>query len=239
MKVFRNYKISLPRGRESWDWRPGQSWDWFDISANPADTPHMELQSYVINPWERQANESDQDWMWFQAYRDSAYPNGYEGAFEARTFKLLAARFGTSEATLKGRANSYSWNMRAGAWDRELERRRVSSGMHRVDAVNYAHQRLLDKTRDLLEKTIDHHQTLADTGQLPSIREGIALAELQLKYDRLTTGQSTENVSVRSQHNIDVDRLDPDEIKEWKRLVAKATVPAVDTTPPRAVALGG
>lgn len=198
----------------------------------------MELQSYAINPWERQANEEDQDWMWFQAYRDSGYPNGYEAAFEARTFKLLAARFGTTEATLKGRASSYSWNARAGAWDRELERRRVASGMHRVDAVNYAHQRLLDKTRDLLEMTIDHHRTLADAGQIPTIREGIALAELQFKYDRLTTGQSTENVSIRSQHNLDIDRLDPDEMREFQRLVAKCSVSAVDNPKPVAVSLG-
>lgn len=196
----------------------------------------MELQSYVIHPWERQANEADQDWQWFQAYRDSAYPNGYEGAFEVRSLKMLAVRFGVSEATLKGRLGTFSWAVRAGAWDREIERRKAASGMHRIDAVNYSHQRLLDKTRELLEKTIDHHSALADLGDMPTIREGIALAELQFKYDRLTTGQSTENVSVRAQHNLDLDALEPEEMKEFQRMVAKMSRPPVDTHKPLAVA---
>lgn len=199
----------------------------------------MELQSYVIHPWERQANEADQDWQWFQAYRDSAYPNGYEGAFEARTLRLLAVQFGVSEATLKGRSSTYCWNERAGAWDRELDRRRMASGAHRVDAVNYAHQRILDKHRDLIEMGIDHYKAQAEAGDMPSRRELIAWSEFVFKYDRLTTGQSTENVSVRAQHNLDLDALEPEEMKEFQRLVAKMSRPPVDTRKPVAVALNG
>ena len=188
------------------------------------------MTSTAIQPWERQHLEDEKSWEGFRIYRDSGYPDGYDGAFRARTVRYVATCMGVSIAAVGALCARFSWPERAGAFDRELERRRYESSLDQRARIRLAHERILEKTRGLVEVQLDLllGKTQAGVEVTPSELRG--LLELQMKYDLLLTGQATENhahahVHV-SDHGLDLTRLTPDEFTEFRRLVEKVQTAA-------------
>lgn len=172
-------------------------------------------------PWERQARESEIEWAQFRAYRDLGYPNGPGEDFRARDLKQLSAVSGVRLGELKAAHSTYAWEERCGAYDREIERRKFEASMTSVQRVEYAHQRMRDKSRLILEVALDEIRAKQEAGEHLSARETIALKDSVTKDDRLWTGQSTENISIK--HGVNLDALTPEELEQFAALANKAS----------------
>ncbi len=161
--------------------------------------------SYGRQVWERNGGENDQDWQAFQAYRESGYPNGYDQKFRPRKLPELAATLGRSVGSLKAAASTHTWHERAGAFDAFLDRRRLEQGMTYHARTQYAQARALDKMHVIWEAGLDAYQAKIDSGEGLNPREQVAFGDMIIKNQRLISGQSTENVSVK--HTVDLNLL--------------------------------
>ena len=182
--------------------------------------PHVSA-SYGIQPWERGARESETEWAAFRLYRDSGYPNGPGETFIARDLKRLSLVTGVRLGELKAHHATYSWEERCGAYDREIERRKFEQVMTSAQRADYTWQRIRDKQRLILETAVDELRAKQEAGEHLSARETAQLAEYLSKTDRLWTGQSTENVSVK--HGFDLEKATPEELEVLASFQAELT----------------
>ena len=163
------------------------------------------LPSYMLHPWDRRPDEPDEPWGAFIRFRDWAYPEGYDGRYRDRRLSEVAIALQTPSTRLRGWCSSYDWHARAGAFDRELDRRRVEVGLNDLQRVQATHGRILAKASGLVEHALDDLRARVEAGETLSPGDWTRMCDMVLKAERLHTGQSTENVSV--QHRIDLSKL--------------------------------
>lgn len=172
------------------------------------------------NPWERQVKEGEREYAAFLAYRNMSYRDGLDGAYTPRKLSGVALVLGHSTATLQGWAASFCWEERVGAFDRELDRRKVEGAMSQAQRVEFAHARIRDKLRGAYEGWVEDVIARHDRGEIVSDRIGLAIGEHLAKYDRLGNGLSTENISIH--HGVDLDSFTPEELETFAALANKA-----------------
>lgn len=111
--------------------------------------------SSLLRPWERLPRETDQDWAYFRLFLDSAYPQGPNGEYVPRNATDLARTIGVARETLAQRSCAFHWVQRAGAWDREVERRRKDTDLSEVQRSRAKWLRIAEKARNLGESELD------------------------------------------------------------------------------------
>lgn len=173
-------------------------------------------------PWERMAREGDSAWALFQAYRDLGWPNGLGGGFKVRTVRALAEMAGMNEDHIGQVSRSFHWAQRAGAWDREVCRRRDEAGLSEVQRIRARQVTRLAKLHTLMDLELDKMLARASDPDLPqlSASDMAKMAEFVTKYERLLAGESTENVAHAGVW--DLERLSIEELAELDRLRRKA-----------------
>jgi len=167
-------------------------------------------------PWERNTSESDLDWQAFQAYREVGYPNGYDQKFHPRDLKGVAIALGRPYTAIKAAAATHAWHDRSGAFDAFLDRRRTEQGLSYHARTQYAQARALDKMFAAWEACLDQFQAKVDCGDGLTAREIAQWGDIIIKNQRLISGQSTENVSVK--HSMDLMRFTDVQARIFERL---------------------
>jgi hypothetical protein len=112
--------------------------------------------------WERRERESDVAWHLFQAYRDSAYPDGPRGAYVPRDVALVARALGLPLDSVLGFCTSFQWQERCNAYDRALEE---SLSLDDATLAERRTQRTLAKLRTLAESELDKLVERAERGE--------------------------------------------------------------------------
>lgn len=202
----------------------------------PAKKPEQEMPEDI---WEQLPNESADQYTKFCLYRDMAYdgkPEAFDGKnttfgrkTKKRSLQKLANELGLkSKRPLEGLSVKFDWGARCEAYDLDLERR-----------VRQAHEGAI------IKMTEDHALLGAQmirkaTSRLLKIPEEeisagdlIRLADVGVKIERLSRGESTENqnvsgtlahkgtvkVSVQTEH--DLSDLSDEELTQLEQLLGK------------------
>jgi hypothetical protein len=166
-------------------------------------------------PWERLSEEGDATYLAFRCYLEQAPP---------RSIKAVAGLLQRSPSTIYKHSRRYRWQERAEAWDRaqaEVEAEAVLSEKARIVRDRL---RLLSKALELgelrLDAVLEEVQTGVGEDARPDLKATTYLIDRALHYERLVLGEATERTETTS--DFDVDKLEPEEILEWKRLQKKA-----------------
>lgn len=193
-------------------------------SDTPQDDLPEHVSTYGVMPWERQAREPDDAWALFVAYRDSGYPDGVAGPFRARKVSELAATHDVAYGTLKRLSGEHNWVERAGAFDRELDRRKSESGMSLLDRQRARDNRMVDKMYYFGEVALDTLIARFESGtEDPTNNEIRQWLGDAIKLKRLINGQSTEIVEVQCRY--DLSRLTLEEMETFRALEARMRLP--------------
>lgn len=180
------------------------------------DLPALESQ-----PWERSPRESDEAWLFFQAYREMAYRGG-PGSYTPRSIGDLARLVGQDREHLKTLSRTHSWHSRASLYDREIDRAKLAQNAQALPEVLAEHRTILKAVRKivqvemqkLLEKCEEQGDAVLRVGDLKS------LLEIGLKLDRLTYGEATEIVKLAGEW--DLSGFSLDQLRDLKAMAEKA-----------------
>lgn len=153
-------------------------------SATPAKPDRIEL-AYDRRPWDRQPNEPARAFESFAVYR---------GLGSKRSIAAAARQTQRSERTAQGWAQTYRWEERAAAWDRQLDRERQEKQRGAIQQTNEDFGNL---ARTMLSKSAQRLLKLTDEQVAAmSIWELAKLVQVSFNVWRLASGQSTANVDV-------------------------------------------
>lgn len=147
-------------------------------------------------PWERQARETDQAWALFQAYRDSAYPNGLGEGYVARSVSEFARAGGWLPSQIRTIAQSHQWHERALAYDRHVDSAKTEANLEALPQVLEDHRRILARLRRFVAHELGKWMDTAENSPEPvtKVRDLKSLLDTAIKLDRLTFGEATEIV---------------------------------------------
>lgn len=197
----------------------------------PAAKLHPEDQAFpqdlaeTLRPWERLPREGEGPWALFMAYRDMAWPQGPGHTFVERQISGaggLAEMAGMNADYLHQLSRAYWWKQRAGAWDREVQRRRDAADLSEAEVIRQRQQRRLAKLSNILEIEINKLASRASDPDLPQMtpKDIVSTAEFITKQERLMAGESTENVNHTGAW--DLEKLSVDDLAELDRIRRKA-----------------
>lgn len=167
-------------------------------------------------PWERQANESEEAWLSFRAYRDM-HPS-----------ERLIKRAGVHRVTTLSKwYRDHNWDDRVKAYDAHFdklsveERERIYARAAKEIATD--HMMILADMREFLfgewRKYVEASRSTEMHG-LAKPETLVRMAETVVKLDRLVRGESTENVNTKTE--IDTSKLSLDELRTLEGLLSKA-----------------
>jgi len=194
----------------------------YKLSPDPPEATKPRDPAEVLRPWERMDREHDSAWALFMAYRDSGYPDGIGGKLRPRTVRAIAEMAGMNEEYVGEVSRGFHWVQRAGAWDREVDRRKTREDLREVDLIRRRMNRRVEKLSTLLEMEIDKalaRATDPDMAQMTP-KDIVATAEFVTKIERLMAGESTENVSHTGAW--DLEKLTVEELEALDRIRRKA-----------------
>jgi hypothetical protein len=172
-------------------------------------------------PWTRQARESDLQHLWFMYFRDSAYPEGPGGRYEPRRLAQVAEDLGQPLAALQGLAESFAWVVRAAAWDKLVDARRLDAQLTEVDKQRAKHS----KTWDLLWTGLENEtaklvQQMLGPAPVLKPRELESLLKSATELMRLLKGEAGSITEVKDQN--DYSNLTAEELWQMRTLLDKA-----------------
>lgn len=167
--------------------------------------------------WEKQPEETDEEFEAFRAYRDMTAPR------KLRFLVRPSNNIFYPIALTRRWFHDGAWEIRVNAWTKHLDSLILSERVEaqRVDAVEIAeeHRALLAKSRALAHAEIAKLLARAEIdGGLGLLKpaETIKLLEVTVKLDRLVNGESTENVQT------DYSNLSLEELRVLEELERKA-----------------
>jgi hypothetical protein len=176
--------------------------------------------SWTLQPWVRSLRESDRDWAFFCAYRDSAYPNGPFGEGRRKRVKLadLAAMYDLKPVSLYKVSTNFSWEWRCASYDRYLDRERLEASRSLLERTKAAHERILGTTQEIVENELTKLLARSQDPETPAMtpRELQTLLKLLVEQQRLLAGQSTVNVAVAQGQVVDLTRLTYEQLMALK-----------------------
>lgn len=177
-------------------------------------------------PWERQPRETDVAWQLFQAYRESAYPEGPGGGFLPRDVRTFARALGYDSEQIRRIALSHDWTNRAALFDRTIDRKRTEENLASLPEVLATHKKILGITRRLvlceLRKWLEKAESDPSITLKPAVLK--SLLEVGIKLDRLTYGESTEHVKIEGAW--DLTNLNLDQLNSLREIMKTAEVEA-------------
>ena len=192
------------------------------------------------NIWEQWPGEDAEQYMKFCGYRDMAYEGNpesdlkrgffYVNRLHRRSIRRLAESLGyTAARTLDYLSGKFHWIERAEAYDLDLERRvreaREQATMKMTEEHAMLGARMLRIALARME-SIPHDEI--------SAADVIRMADIGVKIERLSRGQSTDNqkvsgsvahegtVKVEVEDKIDLSKLTDEELDELERIIGKA-----------------
>lgn len=155
--------------------------------------------------WERTDLESDHEWSLFREWRDSAYPGeDFERPQDRMPLTVLARSHGIGSSWIYTLSSKRAWPSRATAYDRMLDRARTKAAIGTVEELYEAHRRDCAVLREGVTTALNAWVAGIHDGTVqmrPS--ELLAYAKTLHELERLTHGQSTENVSVKVSFTLD------------------------------------
>jgi hypothetical protein len=173
------------------------------------------------DPWTRQARESDLQHLWFMYFRDSAYPEGPGGRFTPRSLAGVAEDLGQPLSAVQGLAESFAWVVRAAAWDKLVDARRLDAQLTEVDKQRAKHSRTWDLLWTGLEnETAKLVQQMLGPAPVLKPRELESLLKSATELMRLLKGEAGSIVEVKDPH--DYSQLSEEELWTFRALQEKA-----------------
>jgi hypothetical protein len=166
----------------------------------------------IIRGWHRWPTEPDEAWHAFTKFREQRPP------------RRLKAIIGYPTAECAEWYRNFAWAERAreydeylqGILDAEIE----DSLRNRARGIAAQHLQILAAARILVARQIDKYVDMDQDGDHPVLKpaELTKLMEAVIKYDRLTQGESTENIDVK--HD-DLSNLSIDELRQLRAIRLK------------------
>lgn len=172
-------------------------------------------------PWEKRPEETEPAWSAFQAYRETGSHIGETPG--RRSVRGVCKRLGGSLKVWYEWSRVHKWKGRARAYDAHLDRVALESTEKAIREMHRRHVKLSLRLQDIagveLAKLADEARAKAKRlGDLRPV-ELARIAETGVKLERLTRGESTENVAGSG---LDLSKLSLTELKTLKALREKA-----------------
>lgn len=149
------------------------------VATKPKKKPRVPEPEH---PWDQQPSESSQSFASFILYRDMGM---------TRSIAKVAKQVGKGHALLNRWSQRDSWAIRVAAWDRELDREwqleqkeaRRTAAKRNAKIAQAAMAKVVTKLGSMTERDLDANSMSR-------------LMEVASKLERLSLGESTDNVSV-------------------------------------------
>lgn len=173
----------------------------------------------IARVWERLPRETDLEWSYFRLYLDQAYQ--IAGKYQARNLRALSETIGINAVNLGKIADAFRWVQRAGAWDREVDRREKTARLDEAERVGRSHMRFASKLRGLAESelekmvakaAVDHEMTMKP-------RDIFDAFSLAMKIEQTATIPKAKEIG-ESQANLEA--LELDDLVKLKEVLDKA-----------------
>jgi hypothetical protein len=173
-----------------------------------------------MNPWDRQPTDTDEQFLWFVAYRDAIPP---------RALGRIRAPGGTVRPPLQVLlewANAGHWTDRVAAWDQHLDtlRQRERESAAGAAGRQVAEEQEAALTQDLLDlahRELDKLLMTSISTPAETLRPGEVnrMIENVVKLRRLQRGESTEQIKT---DGVDLSGLTVEELRQLVALKNKA-----------------
>jgi len=190
----------------------------------PAKKPEPEMPEDI---WEQIPGENADQYAKFCAYRDMAYQDGRR--LNKRSLRRLATQLNLKAARpLELLSVKFDWTTRCEAYDKDLDYRARQAQEAAVIKMREDHALLASQ---MIRKATKRLLTMSE--EQISASDLVRLADVGVKIERLSRGESTENqnvsgavshkgtvkVSVETQH--DLSSLSDEELNQLEQLLGK------------------
>ncbi len=183
-------------------------------------------------PWERRQDEHDRAWEVVALYRDMGSGIGSATGHRIvgvrtmdKLYEVVKDLYDTPPAasSLRAWSRKFEWRRRCRLYDAHLDRMALATTEKTLREAQRRHVRLAMDMQAAVSPELAKlvREAQASSGRLEgvSIAELVRLAEVGVKLERLSRGQTTESVEGR----LDLSKLSLDELKALKKLKNKAT----------------
>lgn len=178
----------------------------------------------ATRPWERLPREGDQAWAYFQLYLQQGYPNGPGGDFHPRNVSELARTIGVTRDYLAHVSSDFHWPQRAGAWDREVERRKSEADLTEVARSRSRWLRIVSKARTLGEAELDKYlsrSTGDPTVPVLTAKDAMAVMDWARNVERQYL-QEAKVKDVQDDQDVDLENLELEDLEALHSVLQKA-----------------
>jgi hypothetical protein len=158
----------------------------------------------VSHQWQRRADESDQAWMAFIAYRDQGVGNR---SLPRLTVEMERPKSYTRQ--LEKWSSEHQWQVRVAAWDQHIQDMVDEQDKAQVADMLRRHRTL---AKLLWNKSIDYLQNVDLTGLPPS--KAVETMKTLIQVERLAYGEPTENMVVGMRDHRSIDEMSDEELLE-------------------------
>lgn len=176
-------------------------------------------------PWERMAREGDQAWAHFQYYLQQAYPHGPAGEWQPRNVSEMARMVGMSREYLARLSSEFHWPQRAGAWDREVERRKSSQDLAAASRSRRHWLRVVTKARNLGETALDKLLAIENANPaIPSLtaKDIVAVLDWSHKVERVHVAGQEGSEAAPDEGEADLENLELEDLVALDGILKKA-----------------
>jgi hypothetical protein len=178
----------------------------------------------IIQAWLRLPSESETFYAYFCAYQAQGYREGYSGPLTTRSVADLERQCHLQPGALAEAYRVYQWEVRAGAWDREVQRRFAEFTNDDSKAVKASQMRLARKARNLGEIELDKRMALAVGSKEPTLttKEALALADWGAKLERGLSDGVLIPSDLAATKGVDLGQLETAQLEELHNILKKA-----------------
>jgi hypothetical protein len=143
----------------------------------------------TIEPWERQAKETDRAYTAFKMFRDQEAP---------RSTRAVSDRLESSYPAVLRWRNKHSWVNRCIEYDRYLDRKRIAAEVNEIELAKKRQREIatgfFDIVRSELPKLLKASEKSEEVVLSPEQLK--TLAEFAARLERLNLDEPTENLTV-------------------------------------------
>jgi hypothetical protein len=174
--------------------------------------------------WERMPGESEGYYAFYAAYQAQGYREGYSGPLTTRSVADLERECKLTPGALLEAYRVYQWEVRAGAWDREVQRRFAEYKQDDSQAVRASQMRLARKARNLGEIELDKRMAIAMLSKEPTLttKEALALADWGAKLERGLSDGVLIPSDLAATKGVDLGQLETAQLEELHSILKKA-----------------
>lgn len=181
----------------------------------------------ATRPWERLPREGDAAWAYFKLFLDQAYPNGPGGDFQPRNVSELSRTVGVGRDYLAHLSSDFHWPQRAGAWDREVERRKSEADLTEAMRSRRTWLRIIAKAKTLGESELDKYlsRSTADaTVPVLTAKDAIHVMDWARSAERQYLQEGTVK-DVQDTGEANLENLELEDLESLHALLQKSKAP--------------